>query len=86
MESQPTVTLSDMMAQFIALTQTVKELRKDQQVDNERLAKLKTTREQLKIEEPLVSPSDSRNAPNPDDQYLKSIKLNVPKFDGRHDP
>jgi len=26
------------------------------------------------------------NPPNPDDQFLKSIKINVPTFDGRHDP
>jgi len=50
------------------------------------LAKLETAREPPKIKEPLGPPNDSRNAHNPDDQYLKSIKLDVPTFDGRLDP
>jgi len=59
---------------------------KDQHVDHERLAKLETAWESPKIEEPPVPPNDSCNTPNPDDQYLKSIKLDVPTFDGWHDP
>jgi len=33
-----------------------------------------------------MPPNDHRNASNPDDQYLKSVKLDVPTFDGCHDP
>jgi len=58
----------------------------DQQVDHERLAKIETARKPLKIKETPVPPNDSRNTPNPDDQCLKSIKLDVPTFDGRLDP
>jgi len=86
MESQPTVTFADIMTRLTAITQTVSDVRKDQQVDHERLAKLETSREPPKIEEPPVPPNGNHNAPNPDDQYLKSIKLDIPTFDGRHDP
>jgi len=85
MEFQPIVTLADIIAQLTALTQTISEVRKDQQVDHERLAKLETARKLHKIEERPVPPNDNRNVPNPDDEYLKSIKLNVPTFDRRHD-
>ena len=61
-------------------------MRKDQQIDHKRLAKLETAQEPSKIKELLVTPNSSRNTPNPDDQYLKSIKLNVPTFDGHQDP
>jgi len=43
MESQPTLTLADIMAQLIALTQTLREVRKDQHVDHEKLTKLEAT-------------------------------------------
>ena len=33
-----------------------------------------------------MPPNDSRKTPNPDDQYLKSIKLNAPAYDVRHGP
>ena len=46
---------------------------------------METAREQPNIDEPLMSANDSRNTPNPDDQYLKSIKLNAHIFDGGHD-
>ena len=46
--------------------------------------------------EPLESPTGDRtrnnrrnntdNTSNLDTQYLKSIKIDVPNFDGRHDP
>ena len=86
MESKPIVTLADIMAQLTALTQTVSEVRKDQQVDYERLDKLKTVWESRKVEEPPVPSNDNRNAPNSDDCYLKGIKLNILIFDGNHDP
>ena len=30
--------------------------------------------------------NNTDNTSNPDAQYLKSIKIDVPNFDGRHDP
>ena len=60
-------------------------MRKDLLVDHERLTKIEIAREPPKIEEPPVPPNDSRNIHNHDDQYLKSIKLDVPTFDGCHD-
>ena len=67
------------MAQLTALTQTVGEMLQeiDQVWDSTRTTK---------IEEPPVSPNDSNNVSNPDDQYLKIIKLDFPTFDGRYDP
>ena len=59
---------------------------KDQQVDHERFTKLGIARESPKNKEPSVPHNDSRNTPNPDDYYLKSIKLDVSTFDGCHDP
>ena len=56
MESQPTITLDDIMTQLTVLTQIVNKVRKDLQVDHERLANLETSREPPKIEEPLLSP------------------------------
>ena len=86
MGSQPTVMFVKIMAQITTLTQTVSEVRKDQQAGHERLAKIDTAQEPLKIEETPLSPNDSRHAPNHDYQYLKSIKLDVPTIDGSHDP
>jgi len=67
---------------------------------NAKLDTLKTIDNMLtKIEamyEPLESPTGDRtrnnrrnntdNTSNLDTQYLKSIKIDVPNFDGRHDP
>ena len=61
-------------------------MRKDQQIDHQRLTKLEIAWESSKIEEPPVPPNDNRNALNPDDQYLESIKLDVLTYDGHHDP
>jgi len=57
---------------------------KNQQVDHDILSKLKIAWEPPKIEEPPAPPNDNCNAPNSDDQYLKSIKLDVSTFDGCH--
>ena len=74
------------MTQLTVLAQTISEVCKDQQVDHERLTKFETSQEQPKIEEYPLPPNNNHNATNPDDQYLKGIKLDVPTFDGRHDP
>ena len=76
MESQPTLTLAHIMAQLTSLTQTISELRKDQKVNHEKLAKLKTAREPPKIEEPPVPPNGNRNTPNPDD--LEKYQVGCP--------
>ena len=51
---------------------------------------LETAREPPKTEEPPVQPNAERNtqhnAHNHDVQYLRSIKLDIPTFDGRLDP
>ena len=50
---------------------------------------LETAREPPKTEEPPVQPNTEQNtqynAHHPDEQYLRSIKLDVPTFDGRLD-
>ena len=51
---------------------------------NKRLTKVESTREQ-------TSPKNNRhnnteNPSNPDAQCLKDIKIDVPNFEGRHDP
>ena len=51
---------------------------------DERLTKVESTRDQ-------TQPRNNRrnnieNTSNPDAQYLKSIKIDVPNFEGRHDP
>ena len=75
MDSQPTVTLVDIMAKLDVLTQTINQV-------NERLVKLETAREQLTTEEPPLQPNPRRNTPNNasdhDEQYLNSVKLDVP--------
>jgi len=56
MESQPTIMLAGIMAQLTSLTQTISEVRKDQRVDHERLAKLEAAQEPPKIEESWFHP------------------------------
>ena len=53
---------------------------------NDRLTNLETVREQPTVEQPPLQPHARRNnAPVPDEQYLKSIRLDVHTFDGRLD-
>jgi len=51
---------------------------------------LEIARESPKTKEPPVQPNTERNTQhnthNPDEQYLRSIKLDVPTFDGRLNP
>ena len=48
---------------------------------------METAREQPPAEQPPLQPYIGHDyAPDPDEQYLKSIKLNIPTFDGRLDP
>jgi len=51
---------------------------------NERLTKVKSTRDQTPPRDNRRNSTD--NTSNPDAQYLKSIKTDVLNFDGRHDP
>jgi len=60
-ESQPTVTLVDIMAQLTALTQTISEVHKDQKADHGRLAKIETAREPPKIEEDRACSRTTQN-------------------------
>ena len=49
---------------------------------DERLTKVKSTRDQI----PPSNNWHNTDPPNPNAQYLKSIKIDVPNFDGYHDP
>ena len=80
MGSQPTVMFVKIMAQITTLTQTASEVRKDQQAGHERLAKIDTAQEPLKIEETPLSPNDSRHAPNHDYQDLKKHQVGCPHY------
>jgi len=51
---------------------------------DERLTRVKATGDQNLLRNNRRNNTD--NPPNPDAQYLKSIKIDVPNFDGRHDP
>jgi len=50
----------------------------------ERLPKIEATSDQTPPQNNHRDNTD--NPPNLDDQLLKSIKIDVPTFDGRHDP
>ena len=50
---------------------------------DERLTKVESTRDQTPLRN--NQRNNTENTPNPDAQYLKSIKINVPNFEGRHD-
>jgi len=50
---------------------------------DERLTKVESTRDQTLLKN---NRRNTENASNPDAQYLKSIKIDVPNFEGRHDP
>jgi len=58
---------------------------------NEKVNKVIADRESSTIGENSTPSWNKRrdnidNPPNPDDQFLKSIKIDIPNFDGRHDP
>ena len=61
---------------------------------NERLTNLETAHEQPTAEQPPLQPYTRRNTQNnaqnnasdPCEQYLKSIKLDIPTYDGRLNP
>ena len=75
--------LTDIKDKLDALTQTSNRT-------EERLVNLETARESFKTEETPLQPNTEQNtqhnAHNHDEQYLRSIKLDVSTFDGRLDP
>jgi len=67
----------------------LKDIKQTMYQSQERLTKLETDREPPTTEEvPLQNNmrDNLNNAPNSDEQFLKSIKLDVPTFHGRLDP
>ena len=54
------------------------------QIFDERLIKVKAMREPPEL--PTGDQTAQSNSHNPDTQYLKSIKINVPNFNRRYDP
>ena len=51
---------------------------------DERLTKVESTHDQTPLKNNRCN--NTENTSNPDAQYLKSIKIDVPNFEGRHDP
>jgi len=49
---------------------------------DERLTKVEFTRDQT----PPINNRRNKNTSNPNAQHLKSIKIDVPNFEGFHDP
>ena len=66
-----------MFAVIIAKLDTLKTL-------DERLTKVESTRDQTPLKNSRRN--NTENTFNLDAQYLKSIKIDVPNFEGRHDP
>jgi len=84
MDPQQFVTIfTDIQDKLDTLTQTSNQT-------EERLVKLKTAREPPKTEETPLQPNAKRstqhNAHKHDEQYLRSIKMDVPTVDGCLDP
>ena len=84
MDPQLTATLPNKRTQLNTLTQTVNQA---WETIIERLTNLEIAREQPTDEQPPLQPyTMCNNAPDPDEQYLKSIKLDVSTFDDHLDP
>ena len=69
--------IAAMFAEINAKLDTLKTL-------DERLTKVEFTRNQTPLKNNRHN--NTENTFNPDAQYLKSIKIDVPNFEGRHDP
>ena len=65
-----------MFAEINAKLDTLKTL-------DEKLTKVESTRDQTPLKN---NRRNTENTSNPDAQYLKNIKIDVPNFEGRHDP
>jgi len=78
------------MAKLEALTHDMTQTRADLHETKKQVKEI-SCRESSTVGENSSSSRNNRhdttdNPPNPDDQYLKNIKIDVPTFDGRHDP
>jgi len=51
---------------------------------DDRLTRVESTREQTAPKNNRCN--NTKNTSNPDAQYLKNIKIDVPNFEGRHNP
>jgi len=69
--------IAAMFAEINAKLDTVKTL-------DEKLTKVESTRDQTPPKN--YRRNNTKNTYNPDAQYLKSIKIDAPNFEGRHDP
>jgi len=68
--------IAAMLAEINAKLDTLKTL-------DEKLTKVESTRDQTP---PRNDRRNTKNTSNPDAQYLKSIKIDIPNFEGRYDP
>jgi len=88
MASQPI--LADFMAKLDALTHDLAQARADLHETKEQVKEISCRESSTAGENSSSSRNNHRdntnNPPNSDDQYPKNIKIDVPTFDGRHDP
>src|SRR4051812_26802733 len=85
MDSVLQQTLADLVAQVAAL-------RTETTATNDRLTRLEAIREAAAVREEIRVPVQQyhrraeRNDPDPDEQYVKSVKIDAPTFDGSLEP
>ena len=86
--SQPT--LVDLMAKLKALTHDMAQTRADLHETKEQVKEISCRESSTAGENSSSSRNNRRdntdNPSNSDDQYLKNIKIDIPTFDGHHDP
>ena len=87
MASQPT--LADLVAKLEALTHDMAQARADLHETKEQVKEISCWESSTAGENSFSSRNNRRdnidNPPNPNDQYLNNIKIDVPTFDGRYD-
>jgi len=88
MTSQPM--LADLIAKLEALIHDMAQTRADLHETKEQVKEISYRESSTGGENSSSSRNNRRdnsdNPSNPDNQYLKNIKIDIPTFDGRHDP
>ena len=78
------------MVKLEALTHDMTQTRADLYETKEQVKEISCRESSTAGENSFSSRNNRRdnidNPPNPNDQYLNNIKIDVPTFDGRHDP
>jgi len=86
----PQPTLADLMAKLETLTHDMAQTQADLHETKKQAKEISCRKSSTAGENSSSSRNNRRdntdNTPNPDDQYLKNIKIDDPTFDGRHDP